>query len=369
MAPEPIETKSFLGVNIVVIYQVFSLFALMGRKRNHLPSRLLHKPSGQDRVIFGGRTIYLGPHDSPEALANYARILSNIATTGDAEPRKSEVSIDELAKRYMANLRATKPEDSGEPAAIERAVNALKENFGHLEAKAFGTGKLMQLRDKWAERLCVSTVNKYHNYVVTMFRWAAMTEQVPAEVWHNLLTVPKLKPKQSKARDPKIVKPVPWSIVEQTLPHLSPTLQDVVMMQRHTGMRSGEVLRLTLDQIEGGVYRPRRHKTLRHGHAREVPLGPRAMEIINRREPTADGFLFGGYTSGSYARAINRACRKHGIPPWTSHQIRHAKGTDTLRKHGVAAARAILGHKSLNMVARYAASSVDDAKRAVEKDG
>lgn len=353
----------------MVTYQIFSLFALMGRKRNSLPSRLHHKPSGQDRVIFGSRTIYLGPHDSAESLANYAKVLANIAATGDPEPRKNEVRIDELARRYMVHLRETKPEDSGEPDAIKRAVKALKEMFGTIEAKAFGTGKLMQLRDKWADRLCVSTVNKYHRYVVNLFQWAAMTEQIPAEVWHRLQTVPKLKPKQSKARDPKIVKPVAWAIVEQTLPHLSPTVQDVILMQRHTGMRAGEVLRMTVDQIDGDVYRPQRHKTLRYGHAREVPLGPRAMDVIKRREPTADGLLFGGYTSCSYARAIKRACRKHGIPEWTSHQIRHAKGTDTLRKHGVAAARAILGHKSLAMVSRYAAVDVSDAKKAVKEDG
>lgn len=341
----------------------------MGRKKRPIPSRLHHKPSGQDRVIFGNRTIYLGRHDSPEALANYSRVLANIAATGDPEPRKIEVRIDELARRYMAHLRATYREDSGEPDAIQRAVNALTKMFGHLEAKAFGTGKLMQLRDSWADGLCLSTVNKYHTYVVNMFRWAAMTEQVPSQVWHDLLAVPKLKPKRSKARDPKIVKPVPWAIVERTLPHLSPTLQDVVLMQRYTGMRSGEILRLTLDKIEDGVYRPQKHKTLRYGHAREIPLGPRAMEIIGRREPGADGLLFGGYTSCSYGRAITRVCKRHKIPHWTPHQIRHARGTDTLRKHGVAAARALLGHKSLAMVSRYAAVNVDDAKKAVSEDG
>lgn len=141
------------------------------------------------------------------------------------------------------------------------------------------------------------------------------------------------------------------------------------MMQRYTGMRSGEILRLTLDQIEDGVYRPAKHKTQRHGHAREIPLGPRAMEIIGRREPGADGLLFGGYSSASYGRAIARVCKRHKIPHWTPHQIRHARGTDTLRVHGVAAARALLGHKSLAMVSRYAAVNVDDAKKAVSEDG
>ena len=353
----------------MVIYQIFSLFALMGRKRNQLPSRLLHKPSGQDRVIFGGRTIYLGKHDSPEALANYARVLANIAATGDPEPGSTSPRIGELAKRYLAHLESEYRGETGEPAAIKRAVDTLVEMFGDVDAQAFGTAKLIQLRDKWADKLCVTTVAKKHTYVMNLFKWAAMTEQIPAEVWHRLMTVPKLQPKRSKARPPKEVKPVPWAIVEKTIPHLSPTLQDVVLMQRFTGMRSGEILRLTLDQIEDGVYRPRKHKTLRHGHAREIPLGPKALEIIARREPRADGLLFGGYTSASYGRAITRVCKRHKIPHWTPHQIRHARGTDTLRTHGVAAARALLGHKSLSMVSRYAAVDVNDAKKAVRDDG
>ncbi len=353
----------------MVSYQIMMMFGLMGRKRHSLPSRLLHKPSGQDRIIYGGRTIYLGRHDSPESLANYARVLANIAATGEPEPGRTVLKIGELVRRYLAYIEATYRSDSGEPAAIKRAVDYLEEKFGDVEAQSFGTAKLIQLRDEWAEKLCVSTINKYHGYVLNLFRWAAMTEQIPAEVWHTLKTVPKLKPQRSKARDPKTVKPVEWSVVERTLPFLSPTLQDVVMMQRLTGMRSGEVLSLTLDQIQDGVYRPRKHKNTWRGHVREVALGPRAMEIIARREPSADGLLFVGYTSASYGRAIARVCAKQGIPRWHPHQIRHARSTDTLRTHGVAAARAMLGHKSLAMVSRYAAVNVDDAKKAVRDDG
>lgn len=35
----------------------------------------------------------------------------------------------------------------------------------------------------------------------------------------------------------------------------------------------------------------------------------------------------------------------------------------------MAAARALLGHKSLSMVSRYAAVDVNDAKKAVREDG
>lgn len=353
----------------MVTYQFIVAFADMGRRRNHIPTRLHHKPSGRDRVIFGSRTIYLGPHDSPESLANYARVLANLAATGEPEPQKKTFTIAEVAERYMDHVRQTYGTRSGEPAAIKRAVDALVNLFGPEPADTFGTAKLIQIQDRWAQNLCVTTANKYHGYLLNLFRWCGMVELIPAGIWHHLRTVPKLKPQRSKARDPKTVGPVAWEIVERTLPHVSQTVRDVIMMQWHTGMRSSEVLTMTADQIDGNVYRPVKHKNSWRGHKREIPLGPRALEIIKRRLPDDDGLLFGGYSSASYGRAIMRACAKHDIPRWNPHQIRHHASTEALRKHGVAAARALLGHKSLNMVARYAESSVDDAKKAVEKDG
>ena len=85
----------------MVTYQFIVAFANMGRRRNQIPNRVYHKSSGQDRVIFGSRTIYLGPHDSPESLANYARVLANIAATGDPEPQKKTFTMTNKPRDTM----------------------------------------------------------------------------------------------------------------------------------------------------------------------------------------------------------------------------------------------------------------------------
>lgn len=350
----------------MVSYQIIHAFLEMGRRRNQIPNRLLHKPSGQDRVIFGGRTYYLGPHDSQESLQRYAAIVRNIATTGEPEPSRTVPTVAALVERYKAHLEAELAA-TGEPAAIARALKGLVEMFGQDPAESIGTAKFITLRDSWASRLTITTVNKYHGYVLNLFRWAGMNELVPSSVWHNLKTVPKLKPHRSAAKPSKEVGPVEWSIVERTLPHVSETVRYIILMQWYTGMRSGEVLTMTLDQIIDGVYRPRSHKNKWRGHVREIPLGPKALAIIERRK--ADGLLFRGYSSASYGRAITRACEAHEIPRWHPHQLRHARSTDALSKHGVAAARALLGHKSLSMVSRYAAADLQDARKAVDQDG
>jgi hypothetical protein len=45
------------------------------RKRGEEPQMRFHSHSGQARVRVDGKVIYLGPWDSPEAMANYHRLL------------------------------------------------------------------------------------------------------------------------------------------------------------------------------------------------------------------------------------------------------------------------------------------------------
>ena len=134
----------------MVTYQIFSLFALMGRKKNQIPSRLYHKPSGQDRVIFGSRTIYLGPHDSAESLANYAKVLANIAATGDPEPQKKSFTIAEVASRYMDHV-LQKRERAARVAALLDAARAFVMSELTLEdaapnTRAFHETQVMETR-------------------------------------------------------------------------------------------------------------------------------------------------------------------------------------------------------------------------------
>lgn len=165
------------------------------------------------------------------------------------------------------------------------------------------------------------------------------------------------------------VEPVEWEHVEKTLPFLSERMRDFVMVQSLTGARAGELAAMTPGQIDAEwVYRPVKHKTAGRGHSRAIPLGAKAREIVERRASGIgpDGRIFGSIHVSSIAHEIAKACEKAGVPRWTSHQLRHRAATIVVSKAGVAAARALLGHKSLAMVSRYASPDIDDAKRGVE---
>ncbi len=180
------------------------------------------------------------------------------------------------------------------------------------------------------------------------------------------------------------------------------------------------------------VYTPASHKTEHHGHARKVDLGPRAQELI-RPHLTGDpqAFLFappsgqgsrgghayrrkkkGGrtgrrlgerYTTASYRRAITRGCdlafpvpaklgpvegetlaawwarlpakRRAEVKAWRKahrwhpHQLRHAAATRIRRDHGLDAARAILGHRTLRITEAYAEFDRERVRDVVAKIG
>jgi integrase len=358
--------------HIMVIYQIFQLFAVMGRKRNTIPNRLIHRPSGQDRIVWRGKTIYLGRSGSAESDAAYRRVVKSIMDTGEPVVEPSSVTCRFLADRFLVHVRETFPADSREPMAYDRAMMLLVDALGDAPASSVTPAKFASMRDAWARAgKSVRTVNKHHNQILAAFRWGVTVELVDASVWHALQAVPRLKPRRSAARDPRIIGPVAWSSVEAVRPHVRPQVWAMILTQWHTGMRSGELLAMTPAQVSEWVYRPAHHKNAWRGHVREIPIGPKCREVLSEwidgKGP--DDKIFGGYSPQSYGRAIMRACKAAGVPHWHPHQLRHAFATRVRESHGLDAAQAVLGHATARVTEIYAERVGGLAKRVTEEIG
>jgi len=355
------------------MYLITAAIDAMGRPRHLIPALTLHRPSGQGRVYWNGRYYYLGKWGSDDLAVNYRRIVSNVIATGkpvvDEPPRPT---IRQLSERYLDHVRDSFPKSSGEPAAIARAIRELNMIAGDFPPEYLTPPRFLELRTIWVKRpLVISTINKYHNYILGMFAWLATMLLIPPSVWHSLQTVKKLKPNRSSAKDPKIVEPVPWNHVLAIKDHVSPTVWNLIQLQYLTGMRSGEVLGMTLEQIENEVYSPVKHKNAWRKHKRNVSLGPRAREIIRiaSEGKAEDELIFPGYTNASYGRAISRACQKAGIPKWHPHQLRHAAGDRVREAYGLDVTQAFLGHATAKMSERYAKVKPGQAKLATDEIG
>jgi integrase len=225
-----------------------------------------------------------------------------------------------------------------------------------------------------------------------MVRWAVEEELLPAQVYERLRCVSALKKGRTTAPETGKSPPIPTEHVEAVLPHLPPPVAAMVQLQLLTGTRPQEVIHLRpCDITEGdGVwyYAPSVHKTEHFDRDRCVVLGPKAMAVVRPflgRDPRAycfspveavvwrhertrkrsDGpapgtlapaeYVNERYTRHSYRVAVQRACKKAGVPVWTPQRLRHTRATQIRHETGtIEAAKAVLGHTDVRVTEIYA---------------
>lgn len=395
----------------MVIYQIIANIDDMGRKKLTIPNMIDHAASGQSRVVWNGETIYLGKIGSPEATSRYQEIVSSILATGFSTPQKTTL-VKVLVDRFISKMREDYPQSSDEPDQMARALRWLVAEHGESEAGSFSPLKLIDLREKWISKpLSVATINLYTSYVVRCFKWGAAREMVPPSVWDGLKAVERIKEGRTKAKPKKIVAPVEWSRVEAVRPFVSPVLWAVIQVQWLTGLRADEVLSMTpgeIDQKEW-IYKPSQHKNLWRGKTKKCFIGPKAREIllpflegrepdkplfspaeaqegrfaamraarktkvqpsqISRAKPTPNRKPGEKYSTGSYYKAVQKACGRAGVKPWGTHQIRHARGTIVREKFGLEGAQVALDHSHARVTEIYAEKNEGLAKRISEELG
>lgn len=264
--------------------------------------------------------------------------------------------------------------------------------------------------------------NRGARQIIAIFRWGVSHELVGPDVPAALATLEPLRRGELGAREPAPVGPVPDHVLDATRPHLAPIVRAMVDLQLLTGMRSGELVQMRPRDIDMSapvwVYRPQRHKTEHHGFDRVVHLGPRAQDVLRPwlrtalDEPIWRGEADTPFDTTTYRKAVQRACdradraaqiaagrllttcpvchvdfaspehlkrhvrRKHTetgarlpeprerlVPLWHPHQLRHNHATEVRRHFGAEAARAVLGHHSLDVTEIYAER---DARVAAE---
>jgi integrase len=253
-------------------------------------------------------------------------------------------------------------------------------------------------------------VNDHIGIIRRMFRWAASEELVPYDVYRALTTLENIhKGRDSRVTESRKIRPVPEQHVLAVKEVVLPQVRAMIDLQMLTGMRPDEVTIIRPCDIDRSgeiwVYVPQGHKMEWKDIDKIIPLGPRAQEILRpwlEREPTKYCFspkeAFEAslerrrcrstnrrrtkrrtktpsrpprdrYEDDTYCRAVKRACNSLGIPVWTPNRLRHNAGTVIRRKHGIEAARVILGHTSIATTEIYAEKDWDEAIRIMKDIG
>ncbi len=321
--------------------------------------------------------------------------------------------MEDRVATYYVNPATKEP--TGEQENFASAMRPLNRLFGSLPVADFGPQRLVTVRhsmidgswmtdderSEWIKKgrkvgMARRTINGLVGRIKMMFKWATKMQVIPPSIFHGLLAVDGLARGRSAARENDDVMPVPLAIVEATQPHLPPVVRDIVDVLLLTGMRVGEAVIMRAIDIDTTdtvwLYRPTEHKNKWRGHHRVIAIGPRTQEIIRRYlKPKIDAYLFSpreqrdmifaakrvarktkvqpsqlcrkkakpkklpgeSFDAVTINHAIRTACKKARVPRWHMHQLRHTAALEISRQHGLEAARAILGHRTVQMSAHY----------------
>ena len=392
----------------------------MPRLVHALPKYRKHRASGQAVVTLNGRDFYLGPHGTKASKAQYDVLTGEWLQSGRVPlvDSANEITVVELCARYWKfakNYYQKQGKCTGEKPNIKVAIRYLRECYGKTGVTEFGPLSLQAVRQQMVENnLSRSYINAQVGRIKRIFKWGVSEELVPPSVLHGLNSVAGLREGRTEARETAPVLPVDEDVLERTLGHLTAVVADMVRLQRLTGMRPGEVCILRPCDVDRSgdiwLYRPASHKTQHHGRERIVCVGPQAQALLlkylarspedycfqprdseakrraslseTRKTPYSCGNRPGTnrkrnpkkkpgskYTSASYCRAIQYACKKAGIEKWSPNQLRHAAATEFRREFGLEAAQVLLGHSKADVTQVYAERDLSKGIEAARRIG
>ncbi|WP_442485131.1 tyrosine-type recombinase/integrase [Aeoliella sp. SH292] len=264
----------------------------MARPKQLIPSYRKHRASGQAIVQIAGHTHYLGPHGTVASKRNYDRLIAEwLARDRQPEsPPEERITVVALSARYLSfakgyyqkNGRCTKV-----VPGIKAMLRYLRDWYGKEAAADFGPVALKAIRQRMVEDgLSRRYINDHVDRLKRMFKWAASEQLVPQMTYQALSTVDGLRRGKTEAHETAPILPVDEGVVDATLPFLSAVVNDMVQLQRFTGMRPAEVCALRPADVDRSsdvwVFTPESHKTEHHGRSRVIFIGPRGQEILQK---------------------------------------------------------------------------------------
>ena len=355
--------------------------------RRSTPPKYSRHTSGQARVRFNGKVIYLGEYGSPQSRDKYATVVANWLRENQVTHRDCpSLSVGKLALAYLDHCKSyyrKGGEQTSEFGLIHLALRQLVKLYRNEPASELSPKKLSAVRDQmisadWSR----TTVNAGICRIRRMYRWAVSEELVSPTVLVGLQSVQGLKRGRSDARENEPVRPVPDAFISALESEVPRPIWGLIQLQLWTGARPGEARRLRMCDVntsgEIWEYRPAEHKTEHHGKDRIVLIGRKGQAIVAEfMAADIESYVFAPagsdgirpYRRDSYRNAILRACRRCDIPAWSPNRLRHNFATRARREFGIEATRTVLGHSSAVTSEIYAEKDLESARAVIARIG
>jgi integrase len=263
--------------------------------------------------------------------------------------RIKPASFTELAKEY--EVWAEKQRGFKSKRGF---IKKLVDNFGSQNLSHFRTQAVEQYQTYLLKQgLKNASANRILSTLKHMITKAVEWEMVPAEILKRVRKVKQLPERNWRLRF--LSKEEMECLINTCDLHLRP----IVLMALNTGMRKGEVLTLTWDQVDlkhGFILL----ENTKNGERREIPINQTLRDTLTAlpRHITSP-YVFWKKTDGKrymdIKKSFHSALRRAGIKDFRFHDLRHTFASH-LVMNGIdlTTVKELLGHKTIAMTMRYA---------------
>jgi integrase len=256
--------------------------------------------------------------------------------------------LDDLLARYKTEVT---PQKRGAKAESYRIEVLRRHRIAKMRPSEIRPSTIAQYRDERLQLVANNTVKNEINLLSAVFEHAR-TE------WDIGSTNPTKGLKRPKDNSPRKKMPTPaqlTALLAYTASSRSSNLHHLVVLALETAARLGELIQIRLEDIDVAQRRITLVST-KNGHSRLLPLSDKSLELVTQRlngnrlcERLFD------CSADSIKHSFKDAARRAGIGWISFHTLRHIAVTRLLESGlGVSQVAQISGHRTLNVIARYA---------------
>ena len=282
-------------------------------------------------------------------------------------------TLSELIDRYCVNVLPNKKSAKTQ----FQQLNWWKTKIGSRALSDITPSLIAEYRDELGREITIrgkppspATVVRYmaalsHAFTIAVKEWGWMEDSPMRKV---------TKPREPRGRVRFLSDEERIRLLESCKESSSPYLYPVVVLALSTGMRSGEIMGLTWDNVDLNRGRAILHET-KNGERRAVALKGHALELLKElgKVRRIDSNLLFPAKETKTTKPIDlrkpweAAVQKAELHDFRFHDLRHSAAS-YLAMNGASLAEIaeVLGHKTLQMVKRYAHLSEGHTARVVE---
>jgi len=266
-----------------------------------------------------------------------------------------DVSFQDALLRYGEDKQQANPE--GYTASVRYNLQGLLNQFGHLNLSEFNLKMLQDYTNERLRQVKSGTVCRDLAVVRAILNKAHREGQLAV-----VPPFPKVKPSQGRSR---------WLTVdeeERLLKVSRPHLRALIAFAVDTGGRRSELFKLDWQNVDLARGFVRFTKT-KNGEDRSVRLTNRAKQVLVHLEPKPSGpvFTYQGQPIKDVKTTFDKARKTAKIEDFRFHDLRHTFASRLVQKGiSIYEVMHLTGHKSLEMVQRYAHLAPDYQNKAIE---